>query len=302
MDTAEGPVNDLVALGLARYEARVYLALVRRESYTAAEVARAADVPRQRVYDVLDALVRRRLATAHPGRVATFSAVDPELAVARLMALQREALERLDRVSAQLTAALVPVWTDGRTHTDRLDYIEILRDPKSIAEAFADIQNQARRELLSFCKPPFVAPMLNAPGMKVVRRLRRSGGSVRAIYTHEALDDDDVLESVQRFGTAGEESRFAAELPLKLVVADASLVLCDMPDPVAGTGATTALYIEHPALAACLRLAFETVWAGAQTVPSARPEEETEEPGEAGDPEEAEEAEEAGEPGRRGSG
>jgi hypothetical protein len=271
MDTAEGPVNDLVALGLARYEARVYLALVRRESYTAAEVARAADVPRQRVYDVLDALVRRRLVTAHPGRVATFSAVDPELAVARLMALQREALERLDRVSAVLTAALVPVWSDGRSQTDRLDYIEILRDPKSIAEAFTDIQHQARHELLSFCKPPFVAPMLNPPGMKVVRRLRRSGGSVRAIYTHEALDDAEVLESVRRFGAAGEESRFTADLPLKLVVADANLVLCDMPDPVAGTGATTALYIEHPALAACLRLAFQTVWDGAQTVPGARP-------------------------------
>jgi HTH-type transcriptional regulator, sugar sensing transcriptional regulator len=271
MDTEDGPVNDLVALGLARYEARVYLALVRRESYTAAEVAREADVPRQRVYDVLDTLVRRRLATARPGRVATFSAVAPELAVARLMALQREALERLDRVSSALTATLVPVWNDGRTQTDRLDYIEILRDPKSIAEAFTDIQNQAKSELLTFCKPPFVAPMVNTPGIKVVRRLRRSGGSVRAIYTHEALDDHAVLENVRRFGAAGEESRFAAELPLKLVIADANLVLCDMPDPVAGTGATTALYIEHAALAACLRLAFLTVWEHAETVPSARP-------------------------------
>ncbi|WP_037908165.1 TrmB family transcriptional regulator [Actinacidiphila yeochonensis] len=271
METEDEPVNDLVALGLARYEARVYLALVRRESYTAAEVAREADVPRQRVYDVLDALVRRRLATARPGRVATFSAVAPELAVARLMALQRETLERLDRTSAALTAALVPLWSDGRTQTVPLDYVEILRDPKSIGEAFADIQNQARHELLSFCKPPFVASPINAMGIKVVRRLRRAGGSVRAIYTYEALDDADVLENVRRFGAAGEESRFAAKLPLKLVVADESLVLCDMPDPVAGTDATTALYIEHPALAACLRTAFMTMWESAQTVPSARP-------------------------------
>jgi len=271
MDTEEGPVSDLVSLGLARYEARVYLALVRRESYTAAEVAREADVPRQRVYDVLDTLVRRRLATAHPGRVATFSAVAPELAVARLMAHQREALDRLDRVSSALTAALVPVWADGRTQTFPLDYVEILRDPKSISEAFADIQAHAQHELLSFCKPPFVASALNTAGIKVVRRLRRSGGSVRAIYTHEALDDDEVLENVRRFGAAGEESRFTARLPLKLVVADASLVLCDMPDPVAGTGSTTALYIDHPALAACLRLAFLTVWDSAETVLGARP-------------------------------
>lgn len=271
MDTEEEPVNDLVALGLARYEARVYLALVRRESYTAAEVARAADVPRQRVYDVLDTLVRRRLAVAHPGRVATFSAIAPELAVARLMALQREQLERLDRVSTALTAALVPVWTDGRNHTVPLDYVEILRDPKAIAEAFTDIQAHAAHELLSFCKPPFVAPAANTAGIKVARRLHRSGGTVRAIYTHEALVDADVLENVRRFGAAGEECRFTAVLPLKLVVADARLVLCDMPDPVAGAGTTTALYIEHPALAACLRLAFLTVWENAETVPGTHP-------------------------------
>lgn len=36
-----------------------------------------------------------------------------------------------------------------------------------------------------------------------------------------------------------------------------------MPDPVAGAGSTTTLFIEHPALAGCLRLAFLTVWEGA---------------------------------------
>ncbi|MFE3761752.1 TrmB family transcriptional regulator [Streptomyces sp. NPDC059104] len=267
MELDDGAVNDLVSLGLSRYEARVYLALVRRESYTAAEAARAADVPRQRVYDVLDALVRRRLAVLRPGRVATFSAVAPEPALARLMALQRESLERLDEVSAALTTALLPVWADGRTHTDPLDYIEVLRDPRAIAERFDSIQEQATRELLSFCKPPFVAPAANNEGIKAVRRLRQAGGTARAIYTHDALDDAEVLENVRRFAEAGEESRFAPGLPLKLVVADASLVLCDMPDPVAGTRATTALYIEHPALAACLRLAFLAVWDQARSAP-----------------------------------
>lgn len=263
MELEEGPISDLVALGLARYEARVYLGLIRRDSYTAAEVARETDVPRQRVYDVLDALVRRRLVTTHPGRVATYSAVTPELAVARLMALQRESVDRLERVSEGLAAVLQPVWSDGRVHTDPLDYIEILRDPKAIAERFADIQQQARHELLTFCKPPFVAPEENTEGIKVVRRLHRAGGTVRAIYLDDALDNPGTVEHIKRFADAGEQARFTAELPLKLVVADSSLVLCDMPDPVAGAGSTTTLFIEHPALAGCLRLAFLTVWEGA---------------------------------------
>ncbi|MFE2141706.1 TrmB family transcriptional regulator [Streptomyces sp. NPDC059456] len=266
MELDDSAVNDLVDLGLSRYEARVYLTLVRRESYTAAQAARAADVPRQRVYDVLDALVRRNLVVLRPGRVASFSAVAPELALARLMALQRESLERMDRASGALAAALTPLWTAGQTHTDPLDYIEVLRDPKAITDRFASIQEQAAHELLTFCKPPFVAPAANTEGIRTVRRLRRAGGTARAVYTHDALGDAEVLENVRRFGEAGEESRFAPELPLKLVVADASLVLCDMPDPMAGTGATTALFIEHPALAACLRMSFLTVWARAESV------------------------------------
>lgn len=55
------------------------------------------------------------------------------------------------------------------------------------------------------------------------------------------------------------------------MVADADPVLCDMPDPAAGTGATTALSVEHAALAACLRPAFPTVWDSAQTVVAAGP-------------------------------
>ncbi|MFI6360649.1 helix-turn-helix domain-containing protein [Streptomyces sp. NPDC050743] len=67
---ADGSANDLVALGLARYEALVYLALVRRESYTAAEVAREAGVPRQRVHN--------RAAAAHPVTRAVAGSVEEE--------------------------------------------------------------------------------------------------------------------------------------------------------------------------------------------------------------------------------
>lgn len=270
MEPEDQSVGQLVALGLARYEARVYLALIRRESYTAAEAAREAEVPRQRIYDVLDALIRRRLAVAHPGRVATFSATDPELALARLMSEQREALDRMERLSTGLVGALLPVWSEGRSQSDPLDYIEVLRDPKAIAERFADIQEQARHELLSFNKPPFVTPTANTEGITAVRRLCRAQGEARAIYTYDVLDDPGISENVQEFGQAGEQARFVQDLPLKFVIADASLVLCDMPDPVAGTGATTALFIEHPALAGCLRLAFQAVWQRSETLQAVR--------------------------------
>ncbi len=65
---------------------------------------------------------------------------------------------------------------------------------------------------------------------------------------------------VLRFAGAGEGVRVADELPLKLVIADQSLVLFDMADPIAETGATTSLIIEHAALALTLRHAFTAIW------------------------------------------
>ncbi|MEU5795415.1 helix-turn-helix domain-containing protein [Streptomyces sp. NPDC047813] len=154
MELDDTTVNRLMSLGLARYEARVCLSLIRRGSFTAAEVAREADVPRRRVSDVLDALARRQLATARPGRVTTYSAGPPVSALARLMSAQRETVDRLERASRELAGLLVPLWTQGRRHTDPLDYIEVLRDPEAIGERFAEIRFQARHELLTFCKPP----------------------------------------------------------------------------------------------------------------------------------------------------
>jgi predicted DNA-binding transcriptional regulator len=270
MQTDDRRAAELEELGLTNYEARVYLALIRRDVFTAAEVAREARVPRQRVYDVLDGLTRRQLAVLHPGRVAGYSAVAPETAMDRLVEQQRRSLARLERLSGDLARELLPTWTSGRTHTDPLDYVEVLRDPEEINTRFARIQQQAEHELLSFTKPPYVMGTgENVAGLEAAARLREAGCRMRSIYTRETLDDPAMLEEMRSFITAGEEIRIADDLPLKLVIADGALVLCDMPDPVADTGATTALVIRHPSLASTLRLAFQTMWDVALSVEDA---------------------------------
>jgi hypothetical protein len=42
-----------------------------------------------------------------------------------------------------------------------------------------------------------------------------------------------------------------------------------MPDPVARTGATTALVIRHPSLAETLRMAFHSIWEQSPTLEEA---------------------------------
>src|SRR3979411_2769383 len=83
-------VEELTRLGLTSYEARAYVALTGRDSFTAAQVARLAGLPRQRIYDVLSSLVQKGLAVARPGSVVKYAATDPALAIDRLVGDPRQ--------------------------------------------------------------------------------------------------------------------------------------------------------------------------------------------------------------------
>src|SRR3954466_5175356 len=110
--------RELTDLGLTGYEARVYLALVNRSRYTAAQLARESGVPRQRVYDVLSGLTERGLLRVLPGRITRYTAVDPASAIERLMATHRATFSRLEQSTARLVESLVPIWSHGRDETD----------------------------------------------------------------------------------------------------------------------------------------------------------------------------------------
>lgn len=111
-------VARLTRLGLTSYEARAYLALAGSESLTATEAARVSGLPRQRIYDVLEGLVRRGLVATISGRVARFAALAPREAVDRLLAELRAELASREAEAALVAADLQPLFEtvrQGRT-------------------------------------------------------------------------------------------------------------------------------------------------------------------------------------------
>jgi sugar-specific transcriptional regulator TrmB len=250
-------VDRLTGLGLTSYEARAYAALVRRDSFTAAQVARQAGLPRQRIYDVLASLVEKGLATARPGGQVRYGAVAPELAVRRLITTQRQSLERLEREAAEVVATLTPEFEAGQAHTDPLEYVEVLRDRAAINRRFGELQAQVRDEILVFTKPPYAKPPQdNEEGIAVTR-----SHEARSVYEASVFDDAAATEGVRRFIDAGEQARFVEELPLKLVIIDETVVMFGMEDPVASTDALTIVVVEHASLAKVLKVAFDAIWA-----------------------------------------
>jgi sugar-specific transcriptional regulator TrmB len=254
-------LERLQRLGLTSYEARAYLALLRRDSSTAAETARLAGLPRQRVYDVLSTLVEKGLASTRPGRAVKYAATSPEQALERLVAQHRQQLAELERDTSSMIDSLTPAYLAGQEHTDPLEYIEVLRDRSAINERFAELEAGIKNEILVFTKPPYATPVHeHEEGLEVVSTYR-----ARSVYEFSAFDDMRFARGVRRYIDAGEEARFVDELPLKLVVIDEQIVMFGIEDPVAGSSILTMIVVEHPSLAQLLKLAFEAVWETALT-------------------------------------
>jgi len=255
-------VERLVELGLTTYEAKAYLALLRRDSSSPADVARLAHVPRQRIYDVLATLVQKGLVSQRPGPPTKYAAASPEFAIERLLLRRREDLAHLERMSAEMIEALTPTFAEGQKERDPLEYIEVLRDRSAINERFGELQEGVEREILVFTKPPYAKPAQeNTEGLVVT-----SSHRARSVYEYSALDDPDFAAGVRRFIAAGEEARFIEELPLKLVIIDETVVMFGMEDPVAGSSELTMVVVEHRALALLLKIAFDAVWSQGITI------------------------------------
>src|SRR5439155_11508914 len=124
----------------------------------AADVARLARIPRQRVYDVLATLVHKGLASQRPGPPARYTAVAPDLAIERLLRERREELGRLEEASREMIETLKPAFVAGRKERSPLEYIEVLRDRDAINERFGELQESIEREILVFTRPPDAMP------------------------------------------------------------------------------------------------------------------------------------------------
>ena len=112
-------IESLKSLGLTRYEALVYIGLLRVTGATATEIHETSGVPRASVYPVLDRLVQKELVSVSHTTPKRFDAVPPGQGIENLMRRieddaesARSALERLYREKRpEARGSQEPIWT-----------------------------------------------------------------------------------------------------------------------------------------------------------------------------------------------
>lgn len=99
----EASVNSLLGrLGLTEYEAKTLVALMKSKETEAPDISRLAQVPKTRVYDVLDRLIKRKLVIEIFGRPKKYRVVDAKDVFNLLLKQKHDELNELEETANEL--------------------------------------------------------------------------------------------------------------------------------------------------------------------------------------------------------
>lgn len=258
----ESLLREFEQLNLSPYEARVLLALLRLGAANTAQLARHSGVPRTSTYQVLEELNTKGLAQrlsvdgpamwASPGRDEVFQ---------RLDAAEEERLrQHLDRTARlrELVNQTFPEVEGGAG-----PYCHVIQGASQVSSIYDRLLSEAESELLVFNRPPYSYPP-DVVNPAVIGALER-GVLTRVLYQAEQWSDPSAArfrKAMAVYHEAGVQARLVDDLPIKLAIADRSVALLAMTDPVMPeVGFPTTLLVQHPGFACLQADAFEQRWA-----------------------------------------
>ena len=250
-------MSELEVLGLSPEECTAYEFLVDSPPLTRAELedglTRLGEAGAIRS---LAALEDRGLVTAWAGDPARFAAVAPDVALDNLARMREQDLGRA-RAHAQ---TLADRWSRVGRAVDPREMIEIVVGRAATLQRAEQIQRTSTDEVLMFDKPPYAAPGIGNP--TELQLLDAGTTRFRCIYDTAGLDAPGQYRVIEEMREAGEESRIAPSLPMKMVMGDARIAL--VPLETSPAVIEVAAVVHPSALLESLHTLFELLWQQAQ--------------------------------------
>jgi sugar-specific transcriptional regulator TrmB len=242
---SEDVVESLRRLGLARYEASAYRALLDTGRASAASVAAAARVPPTRIHDVLKSLETKGWIVSSGGRPKSYEPRPPRETIKRGWS---RIAEENERVASELdlayrgraVAASEPVW--------------FLRGDEAVKDRALELASSARRELfvlLAFSQPH------DAELFEVLAAAARKGRRVRVVLGQDVARARRSRLPVLR--AAGAEVRVGG-IPTRIVIRDFAEGLTVPPPADPTQDQARGLWIPIRDIMELMRPSMEAVW------------------------------------------
>ncbi len=94
-------------LGLTEYEAKTLNTLFKLKEAEAPDISRSAQVPKTRVYDVLERLIEKNLIIEIKGRPKSYRAITPQKAIDSLVLAKKDQVSALEKEATEMKNNLV---------------------------------------------------------------------------------------------------------------------------------------------------------------------------------------------------
>jgi sugar-specific transcriptional regulator TrmB len=241
----------LDAVGLTPRQQEIYLALLDAGASTAAQLR--ARVPGSGVPQALVVLETQGLVSRLPGRPTRYQPARPDLAMEVLVRAREQELQQI-RMHA---TDLLQRFRTGQGTISPTEIVEVVTTREATGQRLAQLQRSARHEVRAFDRPPY----LEGGGTNEIEsELLPLGIRYRCVYADSGIDLPGRLTAVRALTALGEQARVAADVPVKMFIADDTLGLISLDRPASSD---SALVIHQSSLLDTLIALFEAVWAEA---------------------------------------
>jgi len=263
MDTSKY-LRSFVEIGLTEREAKVYMTLLSGKMFTVLELQEAVNIPRTKIYEVLNKLVSRNICIEKKlGRNKLYEAVEPKIALERVLESYKKDIERKEELINQISQVFTPVFQSSKSIINPLEFIDVMKENGQIHKQYTSCVKSTKREMLTFNKGPYACDTsgrLEEQEDEEFKLLKR-GGSCKDIYELEELKEVDwLLSSVKKSLRLGQQARVVKKLPIKMLVFDQEKVMFALEQPVPTANELTMIYIEHKQLAEACSMLFYYLW------------------------------------------
>jgi sugar-specific transcriptional regulator TrmB len=261
--TPDEQVRKLRKLGLSRYEALVYLALLGEDGANPTKVARKAGVPQPRVYGALSALVERGYAELLLAEGKTYRAVPPTVAFKRYKQRAQSVLEDTLKEMAGEMDELEKLAPIEPSQDPSAFGIRLVRGASQSERAFIATYEAAQSEILLFVRAPLRYP----PVLDNDRALSARGVKLKWVVERALVEHPEFGPAYRQFAETCGELRTVDKLPVKLAVFDRKTYLVPLTE---ADDTPTMLIIPNAHLAQCMADWFFETWDRAKPLEAAR--------------------------------
>lgn len=261
-------IKKLLDLGLTEREAKLYLTLLEKKSFTALELQQIAKIPRTKIYEVMQKMIGRGICTQRSiGKQKIYEAIEPAIAFERIIKKSEteffESLENKKEIIGSLVKTLIPIYDENKENINPLEFIEIFKNKDQIQKKYIQMLQNTNQELLTFNKGPYVCDnpgRLNEQQTHETDLLKR-GGICRNIYeVNELIKHEWLMEYIIHQIDHGQQAKVIDSLPIKMILSDSEIVSFPLSQTIGDSTDITLVFIKHHQLATACKMLFAHLW------------------------------------------